>query len=517
VEPRPCIALTRRVRTALVGAAAAAALGGCTREPTRWEVDVVLPLVEDTLAWDDIIADTGAELAPGEEGAVLRWKGTLGEVVPDGLATLPDTVVHYAFSPEFVGGPFPVPPGVTLFDQTEDIAFAGIDAALRSAVLSAGSLRWTVESTVDGAVAMDYALPGVTTASGTSIALHSVLEPGVGEERAVATGVVDLAGAVVDFTGESGLDVNRLGSILTVGTPADILDTAAILGVDSVRIELEFSGVQVREVVGYFGSRVEEWQFAADLVDVARFPAGFVDFSAAQARLLFTNRLGADLRLEVDALRVDYTPLLLPVIGVPVLLARADWSGPLPVPTTLEVDLLRSRPQLAGVLGGLPARVVGSGRVALNPLGDVTGGNDYLHVDYLPTFELELEVPLRIGLEGVVFRDTLEFGGVDLPDFVGELVVECASTFPVELDLTGLWLDPSMVEFGGSLPAFDSSSGLPFASGTFRVPISSTALIAPGRIAIEATVATAGRVVLTGTETVRIRVRVEGEVGVGGG
>jgi hypothetical protein len=87
----------------------------------------------------------------------------------------------------------------------------------------------------------------------------------------------------------------------------------------------------------------------------------------------------------------------------------------------------------------------------------------------------------------------------------------------VELDLTGLWLDPSMVEFGGSLPAFDSSSGLPFASGTFRVPISSTALIAPGRIAIEATVATAGRVVLTGTETVRIRVRVEGEVGVGGG
>ncbi len=502
----------RLVPCVLLLAASASLLVGCKKEPTRWNLAVRLPVVEDSLTWDDVLEGTGAELVEGEEGAVLVWKGTLGTVAPGDLLTLPDTTILYAFSPEFAGGPFPVPPGVTLFEQAEDIDFAGIEAALRGAVLEAGVLRYRIESTVDGAVAMRYDLPGVSVAGG-AVVLEEVLEPGPGEDRAVREGVVDLAGAEVDFTGVSGLDVNRMGSLLTVGTPADILDTAAIYGVDSVRIALSFEGVRVREVVGYFGDPVEDWQFDAELVDRLRFPSGFIDFEAARARLVLVNRLGADLRMQLDALRVDGTLLQMPVLGQPILLARADVSGPEPVPTKYEIDLLRARPYLPAVLGGLPAKVHGRGTVALNPLGDITGGNDYLHADYLPSCELELEVPLRIGLEGITFRDTVELGAIagDGPAFSGFLEVEFASTFPVALTVAGSWVGEDGVPFAGEVPAFVPGWGLPYTLGTVRIPVSSALFAAPSALALEAVLATSGRVELTGKEVVRIRVRVEVE------
>jgi len=502
------------VPAALLVAAFAASWVGCTKEPTRWNFAVRLPVVEDSLTWDDVLEGTGAELVEGEEGSVLVWKGTLGTVVPGDLLTLPDTTILYAFSPEFAGGPFPVPPGVTLFEQADDIAFAGIEAALRGAVLEAGVLRYRIESTVGGAVAMRYDLPGVVGASGGAVVLEEVLEPGPGEDRAVREGAVDLAGAEVDFTGVSGLDVNRMGSHLTVGTPADILDTAAIYGIDSVRIALTFEGVRVREVVGYFGDPEEDWQFDAELVDRLRFPQGFIDFEAARARLVLVNRLGADLRMQLDALRVDETLVQLPVLGQPILLARADVSGPEPLPTHYEIDLLRARPYLPAVLGGLPAQMHGRGSIALNPLGDITGGNDYLHADYLPSCELELEVPLRVGLEGVTFRDTVSLAALaqDGPAFSGFLEVEFASTFPVALTVEGSWVAGGGGSFAGEVPAFVPGWGLPYTLGTVRIPVSSAQLAAPSALAFEAVLATAGCVELTGKEVVRIRVRVEGEV-----
>lgn len=507
----------RPVSSALVLAASAAGLIGCTKEPTRWDLAVRLPVVEDTLSWDDVLEGTGAELVEGEEGAVLVWRQTLGTVVPDHLLTLPDTSIVYAFSPEFAGGPFPVPPGVTLFEQTEDLVFTGIEAALRGAVLEAGVLRYRIESTVQGAVKMQYLLPGVAV-GGAAVEVAEVLEPGPGEARAVREGVVDLAGAVVDFTGVSGLDVNRMGSLLTVGTPANILDTAAIYGADSVRIALTFEGVRVHEVVGYFGNPVEMWEFDAQLVNPLRFPQGFIDFDAARARLVLINRLGADLRMQLDALRVEETRVQLPELGVPILLARADVSSPEPMPTRYEIDLLRARPYLPAVLGGLPTTVRGRGTIALNPLGDVTGGNDYLNADYLPSCELELEVPLRIGLAGLTFRDTVSLEALvqDGPAFAGVLEVEFASTFPVALAVTASWVGADGVPFAGGVPAFVPTGGQMHAVGSVRIPVSSAVLSSPSALAIEAVLSTSGRVELSGNEQVRIRVRVEGEVEVGG-
>jgi hypothetical protein len=36
---------------------AMAVLVGCTREATRWEVEVALPLVDDQWTWSDVIMD----------------------------------------------------------------------------------------------------------------------------------------------------------------------------------------------------------------------------------------------------------------------------------------------------------------------------------------------------------------------------------------------------------------------------------------------------------------------------
>ena len=76
-------------------------------------------------------------------------------------------------------------------------------------------------------------------------------------------------------------------------------------------------------------------------------------------------------------------------------------------------------------------RMAGSSQV--NPYGDISFGNDYADADYIPELELDIEIPFRMGLDGVVLEEVYILDPLEFPQFDGRLLIDLTSTFPVEV------------------------------------------------------------------------------------
>ena len=366
---------------------------GCNRAPIRWEVDLALPLIDDVIEWTDVFSDTALFSTDGTT-ATLAYHGALSSWDIASLTQLPDTVVTEDLSPSFVGGPFQVPPGAILLDTEEDIVFKGIDQAFRYIRLESGSISYSVESSTNGYVELHYGFPSVTI-GGQEVNLDVLLPPSVSGVIQSETGTIDLTGAEIDLTGVSGTEINRIASQLTIGTPAYLPDTAQVYGDDSISVSMHFQDMMVRQVAGYFGEELVDLNVEQTVFDPEIFLGGFIDVSPSRARLEFQNTIGADLRLTLDALSVDGIALDHPAFGVPQLISRADWQGDAVVPAIWEMDLLQTGPSFFELLGYLPQSVTVLGSATLNPLGDVSGGNDFFDAQVPPELVLDLEWPLN--------------------------------------------------------------------------------------------------------------------------
>ena len=246
---------------------------GCKREPITWTVDVALPLVDDGWSWVDVIeASSENGSIDVEEGApaFLRFEGPVADwEIPRSQSC------RYHRSPRantgLHGRTFPVPPGTVLLDTEEDIVFEGIDQQFSGLVLSGGRIDYLVESSTNGYVELQYDFPSVTI-GGEPVELIVVLPPSDGVAFQTESGTIDLAGAVIDLTGVSGNEINRIASQLVIGTPADITDTAQVYGTDSIRVKMNFQDMFVEQVGGYFGQETVAFDVDKTVFQPADFP-----------------------------------------------------------------------------------------------------------------------------------------------------------------------------------------------------------------------------------------------------
>jgi hypothetical protein len=269
----------------------------------------------------------------------------------------------------------------------------------------------------------------------------------------------------------------------------------------------------VRQVTGYFGKEIVDFNVEQTVFDPDIFSGGFIDIEPIRARLEFQNTIGADLRLTLDALSLDGIILEHLDLGIPQLISRADWQGEEVVPAIWELDLLETSPSFFELLGYFPRVVSMLGSVALNPLGDVSGGNDFFDAQVPPELILDLEWPLITQIENLRLRQLRDIDPISLPDFNGDLVLEVTNGFPVHWGLQWIWtfdntsLDPLV--FSGESLAFQLGATIEEPI-EYRIPISSEMLLSGGQLEITGSMQTDGVVVFSGNERMRIQVRIEG-------
>jgi hypothetical protein len=484
---------------------------GCNREPIQWEVDLALPLIDDVIEWSDLFSDTSLFTTDGTT-AVFAFQESLSSWDIESLTQLPDTLVIEELSPDFVGGPFQVPPGSVLLDIEEDIVFQGIAQDFHYIRLESGSIEYEVESSTNGYVELNYGFPGVII-DGQPVNLNVLLPPSVSGVTQSESGIIDLSGAEIDLTGWDGNGINRIASDLMIGTPDFVTDTAQVFGEDSITVKMQFQDMLVRQVTGYFGAELLDIDVEESLFNPENFLEGFIDISPSRARLEFQNTIGADLRLTLDALSVDGIGFGHPALGVPQLISRANLQGDVIVPALWELDLMQIAPSFFEVLSYLPETINVLGSATLNPLGDVSGGNDFFDAQSPPELMLDLEWPLSTQIESLKLRQVRDIEPMSIPDFQGDLVVQVTNGFPISWGLEWVWtfentaLEPLL--FAGESPAFQSSTDEEEAI-EYRIPISSEMLLSGGQLEILGSMQSNGPVTFRGNERLRLQVRVEG-------
>lgn len=413
-------------------------LAACKKEgPLRWDADVLFPIAHGRLDLADVIADSLLSTDP--DGLVhLVYESDWIDLPLDSLVELPDTAVINSFSPPFSGGPFTIPSGANLITLSDDIVLDADPAQLKLVQFSEGTLRYALRSYVNGYLDVSYELPGVDADNGGFL-LETTSEPGTPEDPWEETGEMDLAGVTLLLTGEDGLSHNSVASQIIVNASSSVSESLEVYGEDSVAVELEFLGAKVAYAKGYFGDYTSELDEQLDLQAAISAGENGLLLPGISFDLQLENYFGADAQLSLQTLEglgSEVVALEHQTFNGPINIARALDDNGTVIPTNWSIAMDNTNSNIVEWIANVPDTVALLASLDLNPLGDVSGGNDFFYADYPPRAQFNLDIPLCINAAELQFRDTLWIDDdLELPSANGKIHLYVLNTFPFSLDL----------------------------------------------------------------------------------
>ncbi len=420
------------------------AMMACRKDdrPSRWDVDALAPLVSGRFTIRDLVADSLLEVtADGDLSLVYR--SSLFNVELDTLLAAPDTNFVYRYALP-TPGPLTFPPGLELLN-IEDNSRLDLDGvSLRWLDLREGSLRISTVNMVPSRLLGRFELRGATFPGGEEVITTAV---GPGTVNTPSTSLVsrDLAGTRMDLRGPAFNSVNTVYSLISTqldpaGTGATVTDQ------DSILITVSYSGLVPAYAKGYFGQRTVRQQGEDLPLDLFRnIVGGSLDLDAVRLRLDVENGVGMDLQVVLDRFTavnsrsntsVDLTHAIL---DGPINLNRAIDLGTGPQPSFYSNELDQDDSNIDTFLEVLPDRIDYDLELRINPLGDISNGNDFLYYASKLKADLELEVPLRLIANELTLETLVQ---PDLPGSAeghalqsGELMVFGTNGFPFDARL----------------------------------------------------------------------------------
>lgn len=507
------------MRTPLILSALAALLWGGCANPVSWENDIHIPVLDDRVSWADVVPDSLYESGVDGGPAHFVLVDTLDGWDWTAWSQLPDTTLSLRYDGEGVlENGVPVQEGIPVALTDNELPVVEIELSqpegleLTEAQMSGGAIQLEVKHSLQCEVNVLFTFPGVQI-DGASMEIGMPLPPATESVAGSSSSVVDLTGAQFDFTQVGGFDSNAL-EVQVLAVAGEVTAPNGIYFVsetDSIVMNLTFQSLEIETLAGYFGQLTESASADVALLDTVPLPEPSIDLEGTTASLHVTNTIGADLRLFIDTLQFDDNLVegdLIAGHDIP----RAVWVNDAPVPSEWSLDLGSPGSTFLEELEAFPRSLHVAGRMQLNPINTSEFLMDRLDVAYPPTFWYELRVPLKLGVNGLVLRDSFALEGVDdVPNFDGFLHLDFSNTFPVEVTgtvafdrLDGVLYRDTLVLPAGSVP--QELTG----EGTLSIPVNAEMLMPGGDVEVELRVNTFGSQPFTGHEQVRLQGRLEG-------
>jgi hypothetical protein len=424
------------------------ALASCKRdEPTSWNTHVLAPIAKGRLTLDNIIPDS---LLQADDNGLwhLRVTKNLTDFNLDSIVAIPDTIIRKSFTIPISGGPFNLPHGTSVINQHENNKLNINDAELRHVKIKAGRLEYTLKSYINGYLTCTYNIPGVKL-NGIGTVIQAQTEPRQGNQPYIYTGQIDLAGYEMSLTGQSGFMTNRVYTHLAIITTPNAPTQAQVYGQDSVVVELKFLEPVVEYAKGYFGQHVYDLQQTVDLTNDFQMPTGTLNIDQASLNLNIVNAVGADAQIKFTTLaglnlnsgnsvNLQHGPLY-----QTINITRAHDNNGSVQTTESNFALSNANSNLDVFIENLPSKIQMDAQIKINPMGDLTNGNDFIYTANSLKALLDINVPLNVGMHNLAISDTLDIAtSIDM-QADGKLVLQVINTFPFSATCSVQLLDGS--------------------------------------------------------------------------
>ncbi len=441
---------------------ASTVLIGCKQDlaNSSWDVDVIAPVIQTRLTMADLLADS--LLTADQEGALrLKVETPLIDLPLDSILKIPDTTISneiglpLALTEVQPGTELPIP----LISETQyDLG----DLALSNVKLRTGILQLRVKSIVGTSIDFTYNMP-TAFLFGNSFSESQTIPAGSVSDTAVFEAEYDLSGYRVDLRGSSGTGFNTLVTDFVIKT-SENGQVTSIPGPPSKFLIIEYSFLNLVPEYGsgYFGQQSTSVEDENSQIDVLnRITEGQMFLDSVTIDLTVTNGVGADAKFKLSALKSINTRqnttinLAHELIGTDVLLTRAiDPSGNAEdvIASEVQYQLNNQNSNIKQFIENLPDELGFTFGFDLNPLGNISSGNDFFYYDRPFQALMNIDIPLRTTLTNLTLVDTLawDLSATNTVESVnhGTFTLVAKNGLPLEGTVEMVLLDETFSELG---------------------------------------------------------------------
>lgn len=451
----------------------------------EWDIDVLAPVLTTTLTLQDLVDDSLLVTNP-DSSLKLLYVNDFSNLVIDTLLSIPDTTVVNELSLPLSTT---IQPGLDLIAINTETRYALKDAQLVEAYVRSGQIVVEFQNNLNAGVTIDYAIPGATL-NGIAFTITRYVPA-----NASLTETIDITGYHLDLRGLAGNSYNTLvtsfgGSTDPNGPPVQIIANQPFITVSNT-----FQDVVPQYARGYFGAPEFELENESANFDfLKKIIDGQLGLEEVKLSLSLENYIGADGQVQIHNITSvnDRTGVSIDlqheVMGTPINITRASdaWihSGNV-TPTFKSYVFDNSNSNIRALIENLPHRLDYSLDFKLNPLGNISSGNDFFYYENNIKTNLELEVPMTFYSDHLTLSDTLDFnadaGTAGSRVNSGGFRIIADNSFPLSATMNLILLDENNVAIDSlyslnniAAPALDANfKTIGSLVSTLDVPISS--------------------------------------------
>lgn len=390
-------------------------ISSCKREELSWDLDVTVPIAHATLSLDDVLADSISS-ADADGSLRIVYHSKIDGLNTDTIFNIPDTTVVSSYHLPF--GSVNLVEGSPLTNGPQQQTEYNLGALqLVYGVLEKGKMKLHMQNDVQKRVVVTYSIASATL-NNVPLSLSFTL-PAAPSATVASTldAEVDLSGYTINFTGIYGDRVNTVTTLFTATIDPTDFGTVTVVPADSVIVNSTFSGVRPSYIRGYFGS--ENTPVGPEETYISFFSkvqSGQLGLDSLTMTFTLENYAGLDARFTVNNLwsrnsRLGQTILLNhPLIGNPININRASYSNTYPpsIPQIYSWRFDNSNSNVKSLIEQMPDYLGYDFSLYTNPLGNVSGNNDFLYTDFGINAYLDIDLPVHFFADQLVLLDTME-------------------------------------------------------------------------------------------------------------
>ena len=403
---------------------------------TDWDVDLALPIARSNLKIQNFLGDT---LFQSDASGLLHlaFSKQIAGFQLDSLIKIPDTLIVDTF---LVIPNFTVTPGQTLpgFPQTQEVPFSinnGVE--LKRIVMNNGFLK--VKYTNTFTQPLTFSLT-ITSAKkyGIPFTILETINPG-------AVGLTvnyDLSNYDINMTGLIGNRINTIGQTVSITSPLSAQVAVTQTG-QKIKAEISYAKLVPYYVEGYFGKQILSLKYDSVKIDIGKnIQVSNLKINSAAINFKIVNEFGVDINAQLSNIKsvntLSATSILLNATGLSNLnINRAgktnQFSNPV-FPSVQTVSVNTGNSNLKPFLENTPDYLAYSGTISVNPLGNVSGSNDFAFLNTGIKIYADVDLPLQIQANYFKLVSTVkaDLTGVQALNDVnyGNLILQATNGFP---------------------------------------------------------------------------------------
>lgn len=384
---------------------------GCKKEKTKWDADFAFPIAQTTLSINQLIADS-LLATDANNHIIISYDNRILNYGIDSMISIPDTVTTYSIASVSSGT---INAGQTLASSVETKSFPFEPARITQVDIENGYLLFTCINPLNVPLKATYSIPAAKR-YGQSFYFSETIPAAQGNTPYRYESKIDLRDFSIDLRGPNLNNCNRFLTNLNIVTDPNG-GSAQIYPGQQFKFFTKFDGLRIRYVKGYLGDDIQTTGPDTTMVDFfKKITAGTVSLNSMDVNIKVTNGIGADITMIPQLLKgvnkrtSEEVSLAGDIIGRSYNITRSREthlpSQPV-IPSVLQLDFANTN--ILDLLEALPEMMIFKSTLKLNPMGNISCGNDFIYAQNGLTMDLKMKIPLTFKANTLTLCDTIDY------------------------------------------------------------------------------------------------------------